>query len=113
MQKEFLTYIGVFALALYSIFARYSISGWESFKWFALVMLVLLAVLAIAGQIAMRIDAAKLKRERKAFRARQEMMELRHPGTRATLLSSGRWLLTDIATGKTIGEVPKHNPTAP
>jgi len=111
-------------LFIYSIYARYaaekySFSGWKSFKWFGLAVLAFLAVVVIAGEIRLRIDAAKLKKEhraslakRKTFLARQALVESRHPGTRATPLSSGLWLLTDIATGKTVGEVPEHAPNA-
>ncbi|WP_199028822.1 hypothetical protein [Ralstonia sp. ASV6] len=110
MLTEMLPSLAVVLLIFYTVFARYTqgkyaMSGWESFKWFGLAVLVFFVVLGIAGEIRSRIDATKMKRERKAYLARQAMMESRHPGTRATLLSSGLWLLTDIATGKTVGEV--------
>ena len=114
MHIEVLPWLAIFTLAFYSAIARYSeskysISGWESFKLFALIVLALCVIAAIVGavvrEIHKRIDAARLKKERKAFLARQAMVEDQHPGTRATLLSSGLWLLTDVVTGKAVGEV--------
>jgi hypothetical protein len=46
-------------------------------------------------------EAAADKREKEV----RAQLERRFPGTGATLLSSGSWLLTDIASGRTTREV--------
>jgi hypothetical protein len=65
----------------------------------ALVVLMLIAFL-----IGMLHEAITFAKGRPNMR-RRERIEARFPGARVTLLSGGKWLVTDIATGRTLCEI--------
>ncbi|WP_454727948.1 MULTISPECIES: hypothetical protein [Cupriavidus] len=69
---------------------------------------VLAALLVMGLLLAMRRDAVGRRREREAADREERIVRalaVRHPGTRATRLSTGRYLLSDLATGHAVGEV--------
>jgi len=82
-------------------------------KW----MVVVLLGMAVFGVIYFWIDERREeRREQRAAavrRARRMAIEAQHPGTRVTPLSGGRWLLTDLATGKTVGEISDAQASSP
>jgi len=85
--------------------------------WFGLTLpwweatLVLLTVVVLIGiLLAYRESAAEKRRNEEAAKRGQmkAQLELQNPGARVTPLSSGGWLLTVIASGRTIREVVPH-----
>ncbi|WP_432262908.1 hypothetical protein [Cupriavidus sp. TMH.W2] len=64
-----------------------------------------LAVVAALGALCHAIALRRARRAERALKAQQLAVAAAHPGARATPLSNGRWLLADLATGKTVGEV--------
>jgi hypothetical protein len=64
---------------------------------------------AIAGCFVMFVALAEKADEAGVHWARREQMkarlERRYPAARVTSLSSGHWLFTDVASGRTITEV--------
>lgn len=72
----------------------------RSLMWVAI---GLLALGAVGGILHWR-DLRRLRRAADREARIVRTLALRHPGTRATPLSSGRYLLSDRVTGKAVGE---------
>jgi membrane protein implicated in regulation of membrane protease activity len=94
-----------------------------SAHWFGLTLpwweatLILLAILVLIAILLAHREGAAEKRRNEESEKREQMkaqLEGRYPGARATPLSSGHWLLTDIGSGRTITEVtpPDRNLSA-
>lgn len=67
----------------------------------------LAALLVIGVLLAMWRTARENRRQRLAADREERIVRglaVRHPGTRATRLSTGRYLLSDLVTGKAVGE---------
>jgi TctA family transporter len=70
--------------------------------------LILLAILVLIAILFAHRERAAAKRRNEESAKREQMkvqLEGRYPDARATPLSSGHWLLTDIRSGRTITEV--------
>lgn len=79
--------------------------------WWVATLILLTILVLIAILLAHRERVVEKRRNEASAKRELTTLELesRYPEARVTLLSSGNWLLTDIASGRTIREVTSHD----
>lgn len=65
----------------------------------------LVVCLSLVGMLLLWLMEVAEEAERRRMESSRNKIERLFPGTRATPLSTGNWLLTSIATGRTVREI--------